>query len=250
MISKPLLIQGHIMHKRFSPKINQFKYKSTYISFPFSQKEQLSNRLFSVNKFNLFSFNDTDHQHISVTNDILRNHNLNNIKDIVLITHPRVLGYVFNPVSFWLCFDDKQQLIAVLSEVCNTYKQKHYYLCFNKDFSPIKPNQWLEAQKVFYVSPFLKIEGSYKFRFEYCNDQMNFYINYMVDDKLKLSTYLKCDFVEFNARNILQHFLKIPFATFKTVFLIHYQALKLYLKSIPFYSCPKKLKNNLTINEK
>jgi DUF1365 family protein len=255
MIKKPLLVKGDIMHHRFFPKKNHFDYKSTYISCPLSKIEELKKSLFSLSKFNLFGFYNSDYGNKDANNlrgwidQILKESNIDNIKEIILITHPRVLGYAFNPVSFWLCLDDKNSLIAVLSEVRNTCGQKHNYLCFKKGLEPIKSNDWIESQKEFYVSPFMKIEGKYKFRFEFADNQMNFFINYLVDDKLKLSTSLKCHFEEFSNRNLLVSFIKMPFFTFKTVILIHYQAIKLYLKSIKYYKCPEALKKNLTIGK-
>lgn len=253
MIQNPLLVKGEIMHRRFSPKINKFKYKSTYISFPISKISKLKRALFSLNKFNFFSLFNKDYGNKTVENigdwvfKILEENNIKNIKEIVLITHPKILGYVFNPVNFWMCFDEKNQLIAVLSEVNNTCGQKHSYLCFQQNLEAIKGNEWLVAQKEFYVSPFLKIEGKYRFRFDFKDGKMNFYINYLVENKLKLTTSLQCDFVKLSNRNLILSFLKIPFATFKTIILIHYQALKLWLKSIKYYKCPTALDNNLTV---
>tara|TARA_B110000259_G_scaffold16306_1_gene17142 strand:- start:6420 stop:7205 length:786 start_codon:yes stop_codon:yes gene_type:complete len=255
MIKKPLLIKGDIMHHRFLPKKNHFDYKSTYISFPISQTRQLKKALFSLGKFNLFGFYNSDYGNKDVDNlrgwldQILKENSINNIEEIILVTHPRVVGYVFNPVSFWLCLNDKHQLIAVLSEVNNTCGQKHNYLCFKDGLKPIESSDWIETKKEFYVSPFMKIEGKYKFRFEYKKDSMSFYINYLVKDKLQLSTLLKCNFQEFNSKNLLVSFLKMPFFTFKTIILIHYQAIKLYLKSIKYYKCPEALKKNITISK-
>jgi DUF1365 family protein len=258
MIKKPLLIKGDIMHHRFFPKENHFDYKSIYISLPLSKIERLKKALFSLGKFNLFGFYNSDYgdkksQDIkSWIYKILKENNINNIKEIILITHPRVLGYVFNPVSFWLCLDSNNKLISVLSEVNNTCGQKHNYLCFKESGEPIKSDDWIEGKKEFYVSPFMEIEGRYKFRFEFTNNQMNFFINYIVDNKLKLTTSLKCHFQELNNKNLLLSFLKMPFFTFKTIILIHYQAIKLYLKSIKHYKCPEAKNKNLTIvkNEK
>lgn len=255
IVNKPLLINGDIMHNRFFPKKNHFNYKSTYISFPISKINQLKQSLFSLNKFNLFGLYNRDYGNKESDNiedwiyKILQENKINNIKDVVLVTHPRIMGYVFNPVNFWLCINDKNKLIAVLSEVNNTCGQKHSYLCFKEGLKEIKNNDWIEAKKVFYVSPFMKIEGKYKFRFEYKENEMNFFINYLVKDKLKLSTSLKCKFNEINNKNLIISFIKIPFATLKTIILIHYQALKLYFKSIKHYSCPKALNKNLTIGK-
>ena len=261
MLQGPLLIKGDIMHHRFFPKTNSFRYKSTYISFPISKIKSLKKTLFSLNGFNFFGFFESDYGDNNRAtekkidawiNSILAENNISNISEIVLVSHPRVLGYAFNPVSFWLCMNAKNELIAVLSEVNNTCGQKHNYLCFKDDLTAINSNDWLESKKEFYVSPFMKVEGNYKFRFEYLENHINFYINYVVDDQLKLSTSLKCSFKEFSNKNLLLSFAKMPFFTFKTVILIHYQALKLYLKSIKFYPCPKDLDTKLTIgkNEK
>lgn len=250
----PYLIIGQIMHQRFWPKKNYFKYRSLYISFPISLIDSLKKGLFSLNKFNLFSFFNKDYgarkdQDLNLwIKEILQKNNVTNISKIILVTHPKICGYLFNPVSFWLCLDKNLKLKAVLCEVNNTCGQSHNYLCFNDDLSEIKPNIWLEANKEFYVSPFFKIEGKYKFRFEYlASGKLNFFINYFVDEKLQLSTFLKCKFVDFNSKNLLINFIKIPFATFKTIILIHYQALKLWFNKIKFYPCPKAKNNNLTI---
>ena len=253
-INKPYLAVGQIMHKRFWPKQNKFNYKSSYIVFPVKALDSLKRKFFSIDKFNLLCLVQKDYgdgkDFIGWIENILKSNNITNVENIVLVTHPRTFGYVFNPVSFWLCFDKNDNLIAVLNEVNNTCGQKHSYLCFKKDLKPIDANEWLDAEKVFYVSPFMKIEGEYKFRFEVQDQQLSIYINYHVDGKLKLSTYLKCNLSEFSNRNIILRFLKMPFATFKTIILIHYQAVKLLLKSVKFYKCPKVLKNNLTISVK
>lgn len=250
----PALASSKIMHKRFFPSNNFFNYKANYMVISVKKLEKLKKCFFSVNKFNFFSFNFIDYGKKTTQNpviwleEILAKHKINNITEIILITQPRILGYIFNPVSFWLCFNKEQDLIAVLSEVNNTCKQKHNYLCFNEDLSPIKNNEWLTAKKEFYVSPFMKIEGEYKFKFSLTSRNYNFFINYIVDNKLKLATSLKCELKDFSDKNIIYTLIKFPFSSIQTIFLIHYQALKLFLKKIQFYKCPDKLKYNLTVN--
>lgn len=245
------------MHHRFFPKDNRFNYKSAYISFPIAKINLLKNVLFAINKFNLFSFYDKDHGDKdkdinSWIGKILQDHNINNVKDIILIAHPRLLGYAFNPVSFWLCLDDKNQPVALLSEVNNTFGQSHCYICFNNNLTPIKDDQWISAKKEFHVSPFMEISGEYKFKIKNIKNGIIFYINYFDNNEIKLSTFLKCNFYKFSALNLLITFVKMPFFTIKTIFLIHYQALKLYFKSVKNYKLPEKLKRNITVgkNEK
>ena len=109
-----------------------------------------------------------------------------------------------------------------------------------------------QANKEFYVSPFMNIEGQYRFRIEQQKNTLNFFIDYIVGDKIKLSTYLKCKCKELTNRHLFFSFLNIPFATLKTTALIHYQALKLFFKALKFDPYPEALKKNITIgkNEK
>lgn len=249
---KPFLIKGDIYHGRHFPKANSFNYKSVYFSTPLSLISSLKSAFFGVDSFNFLSFCNKDHGDRKSKNlrpwidDILAKYQVS-ADEIVLVSHPRFLGFVFNPVSFWLCFKDSK-LVAVLSEVNNTCGQSHNYLCVKDGVQEIKANEWIESKKEFYVSPFMEVEGNYKFRFELVENGVNFFINYVVDGKLKLSTSLKCNFIEFSNWNVLKAIFKWPFFTFKTVFLIHYQALKLVMKRIKFYKCPPKLENNLTIS--
>lgn len=261
---KPFLIRGSVMHHRTFPKKNRFNYRASYISFPISRLNELKNPLFSLEKFNIFSFHVGDYGDKNIDKNaqktsasiedviypVLSENGIKGVKEVVLVTHPRSLGYAFNPVSFWLCFDEKCRLIAVLNEVNNTFGQRHTYLCFKDDLSEIKPNEWLSSKKVFHVSPFMDVEGGYQFRYDVTSEKMEFVINYVVDGKLKLATSLKCELQKFNTANILVRFLRMPLFTFKTIVLIHYQALKLYFKKIKFYKCPPVLKNYLTVSKK
>jgi DUF1365 family protein len=77
-----------------------------------------------------------------------------------------MLGYVFNPVSFWFCHDRGGALRAVLAEVNNTFGERHNYLVAHADGRPIRDGEALRARKLFHVSPFLAVHGDYRFRFE------------------------------------------------------------------------------------
>lgn len=255
IIEKPHLIFGEIMHQRFFPNKNYFKYKSVYVASPLSQIKKMCNAIFSINRFNMFSLNTKNFGYRNLSEmhrkiyQMLEKYNIKDLSEIYLVTHPTLLGYVFNPISFWLCYCKNNKLIAVLNEVRNTCGQKHYYLCYKTGFKHIKSTDWLKADKEFYVSPFMKTEGEYKFRFDIKKNHMNFYINYIVDSKIKLSTYLKCRLCEFRVSSLFLAFLKMPFFTIKTTVLIHVQALKLYLKSIKHYKCPKKNQKNITLGK-
>ncbi|MES2677723.1 MAG: DUF1365 domain-containing protein [Pseudomonadota bacterium] len=280
-----MLLQGKVMHARTAPKANRFEYDNLYFYLPLGFKEKLKERFFSFNRFNLFSFFDVDHNITtpslrgatqlrrgnpealknknwiatpSARNDDAKNqieqifsqNQISNIKNIILISHPRILGYAFNPASFWLGFDEEENLIAALVEVRNTFKQKHSYLLFNENLTPIGSNQWLGAKKEFHVSPFFENKGDYKFRFALKENQLDFYINYYVENQLQLATSLKCQYQELTDKNLILSLLKMPFLMFKTIFLIHLQAFKLWVfKGAKYHPLPPKLNNNLTVSK-
>jgi DUF1365 family protein len=252
---KPFILAGKIMHARTFPKANKFTYSNTFFSIPLKKISFFKSRFFSFNKNNLFCLNDKNYRHWLDIEKILQNYQITGVKNITLVTQAKILGYIFNPVSFYLCFDAKHLLIAVLAEVNNRSKQTHSYLIFNKNLSEIEQNQWFNSDKKFYVSPFLeppdqdgKYHDTYKFRFVINNSEAAFYINCIDRKKLILSTYLICKYKEFNDKNLLIEFLKHPFSSFKTTFLIHYQALKLALKGLKFNRCPTPPKNQITVN--
>ncbi|MBY0413859.1 MAG: DUF1365 domain-containing protein [Bdellovibrionales bacterium] len=238
------LFKARIYHKRFLPRVNEFIYTGYYIKFSLSEVQNLNSLFFSVNKFNLFSFFEKDHgpkdgsSLIGWASDIL---NKSGIKDfsgtVTLQTFPRVLGYVFNPVSFWHCYD-QDKLVAVICEVNNTFGESHNYV-ITKD-----PSQKINVlNKYFHVSPFYGVEGNYEFDLRRPD---HIVINYHLNAELQLSTGISGKEISFNDKNLLKLFFRYPFYTLTIVALIHYQALKLFLKRIRFYSKPEKGKSEVT----
>ncbi len=207
-----------------------------------------TNKQLAVNRFSFISFHSKDHNNKDNSlqqwiDDVLRQNDIHHkIDNIALIAMPRILGYVFNPISFWLCFDKKQQLKAVLCEVNNTFGEKHNYLCVPKLNDSIHADEWLEAEKLFHVSPFLKIEGKYKFRFSIKEKTIKIWINYYdKDDNKQLVTSLIGDLSPLSKNALRRVFISHPLITFKTIFLIHWQAMKLLAKKIKFIPKPKQL---------
>lgn len=252
-INDSFLYYAKVMHKRIDKIVNQFLYDVFYICFDISKINEIKNTFFSINKFNIFSFYFRDHankdnEDINIwIKKILQQEKIDHkIKKIFLFTHPRVFGYVFNPVSFWFCLDENQRLISVLAQVNNTFKESHSYLIKNNDCSLITENQWFEANKEFYVSPFYPVEGKYKFRFIFNEKKIAVWINYHNKEKTLLTSVITNNKQELNSFNLLVAFLKIPLVTFKVIFLIHYQALRLFFKKVQYYSKPQQKTPNLT----
>jgi DUF1365 family protein len=250
------LSKAIVFHKRFAPAINEFSYRVFYLCFDIAKIDKIKQKFLSLNSFNLFSFYNKDHGKRKNENleswirEILIKENLNQqIDKIFLLSHPRLLGYVFNPVSFWFCLDKNQNLRAVLCEVNNTFKESHNYLIFNRNFSPITENQILKAQKDFHVSPFFTRQGFYEFQFKFNHQNIFAKINYFSPEKeLLLTTTMSCKNAELNSRNLILAFLEIPLVTFKVIFLIHFQALKIIFKKIKYIRKPEQKTIKLTIN--
>ena len=231
------------MHGRLFPKRNNFTYGIYYLALPLSK---LKNLPIARNRFAPLSFYDRDHGHCNRTDleswarTILTDYNINKADgEITLLCMPRVFGYVFNPVSFWLCHDRKGNIRAVLCEVHNTFGERHTYICAHDDQSHIAHNDTLTGKKTFHVSPLLKREGHYDFRFDLRDNKCAIWIDFFDgEDKKQLMTSLTGQLEPMDKANLSRAFWRYPLVTFKAVILIHWQALKLMTKGIKYISRP------------
>jgi DUF1365 family protein len=126
----------------------------------------------------------------------------------------------------------------VLSEVCNTFGERHCYLCFHDDRRAITGDDWLRAEKVFHVSPFMDVTGHYLFRFVYREDKIGVWIDYYDAEGLMLSTAVTGKRSALTAASLLRCFFRYPLVTLKVIGLIHYQAARLLIKGLRYRSKP------------
>ena len=237
------LLKSVVGHARLWPKKNTFKYKVFYIKVPIEKKlPNKTPRFYSYNSFNIFSLYTKDHGarnkdiswHTYITDQLKKAKIPLAIDDsISLITHPRIFGYAFNPISFWVVADKDQNLKAVMCEVTSTFKQTHNYLLAKSDGSPILPDDILRADKKLYVSPFNKNEGYYKFSFIYTEDYFKSVIDYFdTSDRHILNTYVGGNSENLSSGKILKSLVLYPAMTVTIVVRIHRQAVKLYFKNV------------------
>jgi DUF1365 family protein len=203
---KPQILFAKVMHGRLFPKRNSFTYGIYYVSIPLNK---LHNLPIAYNRFAPLSFYDKDHGRCDGSNlndwaqKILTDNGINEDLNITLFCMPRVFGYVFNPVSFWVCKDTNNKVKAVLCEVHNTFGQRHTYLCAHEDNAEIKDQDILSGQKVFHVSPFLKREGRYNFRFSVQDNKFAAWIDfYDGQDQKQLVTSLIGNLEEMNKKTL------------------------------------------------
>jgi DUF1365 family protein len=239
------LLDARIFHERLKPRKNRFSYQALYCLLPIDALAQSSRHgLFAINRAALFSVRASDYGCPGVPpaayiRGLLDDWQLTQADgEIRLMTLPRVLGYGFNPVSFWLCYDRTDKLRAVLAEVNNTFGERHSYLCFHDDHRAIEPSDSLNARKVFHVSPFMKVEGRYNFRFGATHDRIAIGIDLENDEGLMLRTAVGGRPQEMTAGSLLSVLAKNPLYPFKVIGLIHYQAIKLFLKGIRHFNKP------------
>ncbi len=239
-------IAGHTFHGRKGAIENAFRYSVDYILLD-PEADLETPALFSINRVNITNWRTCDHggePGRGCGADWLRacfdDMSVTQPARIMLLTQPRVLGHVFNPVSFFFCFDGADRLYAVVAEVTNTYGTRHSYLCHKPDFSPIEPTDRVVADKLMHVSPFQKIEGTYTLRFDYSADRVGVWIDYGRDNGGLIAT-LTGPRQALTNRVILWSLLRRPFGARRTFALIVWQALKLATKKArfrPFRTAP------------
>jgi DUF1365 family protein len=246
------LCLGQVRHKRLRPVCNAFSYGVFYIRVPVHRMPERQDhaarlRWFSRNRFNLLAFHDADHGdgvrplRAWIGEMLERGGVAGADGEIWLQTMPRVLGYLFNPVSFWFCHGADGSLRAVLCDVRNTFGERHLYLL--ETGAAIGNGAELRADKAFHVSPFLPLRGSYRFRFVRVRragegERHLACIDYLDGGELALSTSISGTAQALSDAAVLRACATHPLLTLGVMAKIHWQALRLWCKRAPFFSKP------------
>lgn len=248
----PAVISATVTHARSVPVRNSFRYGIDYVLL---NERQLASgrvsRLFSVGRPNLVSLRADDHGLSGEggarwVRRIAEEAGLGPVAQVSLLTHPRYWGYVFNPVSFWFMTGTDGALKAVLAEVHNTFGDRHCYLCRPADGGAIGAQDWIEADKRFHVSPFFDIEGRYRFRFDLRDDRLGVWIRYDDGKGGGLVTSLAGERRPLSDRELVRALVRRPLGAAKTTALIHWQALKLFLKGVRYRVRPEPPQETIT----
>lgn len=252
-----------IFHERKKPRVNRFKLGFYMLYLDLDELDTLDNKIaiFGYNKFNILSFYDDDHfkfieyksksnaekiskekisydakkykgkktkERIKILIDEL---GLNfQLGKVFLLTNVRNLGYIFNPVSFYFCYDKKGQFKVLFSEVNNTFRQqKMYYILADKDKEEFSSRQ----KKNYYISPFIDYDTYLHWNFKVPGEKLDIKIDSEKEEKV-LRTSLRGFRKKINNMNFFYLILRYPLITLMTIIIIHIQALKLWLKKIPY----------------
>ena len=239
-------VAGHTYHGRKGATENAFRYGVDYLILDAEADYRALPRLFSRNRANFAALHDRDHggppgagRGPEWVREVLAAHGLAEADGrLLLMAQPRVLGHVFNPVSFWLCHDAAGALRVVIAEVTNTYGDRRSYLVHRDDRAPIAPTDTLQARKIFHVSPFQPVGGDYRFRFDIRPDKVGVWIDYTREGGGLIAT-LTGPRRQLTARGLAWAALRRPFGARRVLALIHWQALKLWWKGARFRARPE-----------
>ena len=247
------IYNGVVTHQRFKPIKHSLKYKTFSLLVDLDEVESLDKNIsiFSLNKFNIFSFYTKDHGERNgnsikkwVLKTIKKFNISNNITKVKLLCYPRIFGYVFNPLSIFYCYENNN-LRAIFYEVKNTFNEQHTYIF------KIKNNEHIEqkCKKKFYVSPFIDMETYYNFRLLNPKEKLSIFIRQTDEKETILTASQTGDRKEFSFKQLIVNFFKYPLMTIKIMGSIHYEALLLWKKGAIYKKRKKKILNNLSYEE-
>lgn len=248
--ARPMIGHGVVRHARLRPASNAFAYGVFFLMLPMRALARDPQMLtIPRNRRGLISFVDADHgdgraDSLSWVEQLLHAEGIDDVDgEIWLQTFPRVLGYVFNPVSFWYCHRADGELAAVVAEVNNTFGQRHcYVLRPHPRRRAIAWGQELRADKVFHVSPFCRVDGGYRFRFlrsdRGSGPRMVACIDHDDAQGPLLTTSISGTLAPLTRASAARAFAAHPLHSVGVIARIHWQALRLWLKRVPFHSLP------------
>lgn len=253
---------GQVRHHRLRPAVNRFAYPTWFLLLPLRQLRTQPCAALRRNRWGWVSFHDRDHGDgrgdcLAWLDHTLADHGLRAEGEVWLQTYPRLLGFTFKPVSFWFCHGANGALVAIVAEVNNTFGERHTYVLHGPELGWGRP---LQASKALHVSPFCQVEGGYEFRFlvtglstgadtpppaspppRHGNETNEApprcvaRIDYHDPQGLLISTSVSGTLSALTSGSLRRALWRMPWLTLGVVARIHWQALKLLLKGVPFH---------------
>lgn len=240
------LYECRVMHQRFTPRRHRFEYGIFMLAVDLSELDSLHRhlRFFSRNRRNLYEFRDRDHLVTDRPATDLREHltcwlatqgvDLPADGRVLLVTLPRVFGYIFAPVSFYFCHHADGRPIGAVAEVQNTFGELKPY------FIPSEPSGEGErfrliAPKHFYVSPFSQLELSFDFKLRTPGDRLEISVNDVAGEQTVLISTLVGQRRPLTDAELMRLTVRYPLVTLRVIALIHWQAFRLWWRRLPWY---------------
>ncbi len=246
--ARPMIGFGSVRHRRLRPVEHEFAYAGYFLLLPMRTLARQPAAALARNRPALLGFHDRDHgdgraDALAWLDELLAGEGIADADgEVWLQTYPRVLGYAFKPVSFWHAERADGSLAACVVEVNNTFGERHCYLLAGPE---LRWGATLRARKVFHVSPFCAVEGGYVFRFlrrdaaDGIPQRFVARIDHEDADGLLLQTSVDGELEPLTPASLRRAFFGMPLMTFGVVARIHWQALRLWLKRVPFFTKPQ-----------
>jgi DUF1365 family protein len=241
-----VLYPGDVMHQRMKPFGHRFSYRVFSILVDLDRLKELGRMtpLLAVNKRGLASFHESDHAENGETvrafaDRLLAEAGLaERAHRVLLLAYPRILGYVFNPISVYFAYDAGDRLVAMIYSVRNTFGERHTYV------APVEAGELTDSgvrqtrAKLFHVSPFIDMGARYHFRVLPPGKAVRLRIHETEAGEPLLAASFSGEAEKLATSTLAACLLKIPFMTWKIVAGIHWEALKLWLKGARFHRSP------------
>jgi DUF1365 family protein len=236
-VVRSALYTGRLVHARRAPARHVFRYPVSYWLFDLDELPELERRLrlFSVNRPNVVALRDHDHFDgtMPLKQAVIDLADDPSVERVLMLTQPRVLGYVFNPVSFYWCYRDDGSLACMVAELNNTFGERLPEVLRGEALR-------YEQRKRLHVSPFFGLDQSYEYAFSQPGDEVWARIHVRDDGGDRpLTAVLHGRRHELTNRSLVALLLRYPLQPLQVILLIHWQALRLWLKRVPFHRKPR-----------
>ena len=246
IMNGPMWMRGHTCHARPGGPTHRFSHAVDYVWLD-PDAPGAGPAFFCRNRFNLAAVHDTDYgfgppeqRGARWARKAAARMGLSTAPTapLRLLSAPRLMGLGFNPVSFWLFLNDAGCANAVIAEVNNTFGDRHAYFCHMPGFPALGPTDQPIVQKVFHVSPFQEIAGTYAFNFDFGDDRIAIRIEHR-NGECRLVASLAGPLEPMRNTAIVRALLRQPLAPIRTLALIHWHALRLWHRGAPFRARPQ-----------
>ncbi len=237
------LYECRVMHCRVRPKRHQFTHTTFMFYLDLDEIDTLAKSIpfFSHNRRNIYEFRDADHFEPDSrpikekVRDFIRRKGVDMLQGrIMLLTNVRTFGHIFNPVSFYFCFDAQHQPFCAVVEIGNTFGEIKPFYVGPEQF---KDGKFISQQKkFFYISPFVDMDIPLDFQIRVPDDKLNIQIDDFDAEGKFLYTTLTGPRRPLTLGQLIQYTFTIPFVTLKVIGLIHWHALLLWLKKVPHHA--------------
>lgn len=236
------LYDCEVVHERLSPKRHGFRYRLFFLDVDLDELDALSRKLwlFSRNRWNFYSFRDEDH--LDLGQGGVKENLMKHLQDkglvlpagarVRLVTLPRVLGYIFNPVCFYFVSDAEGRPLHAVAEVTNTFHEMKPYVISAPNADGVFEQV---VAKHFYVSPFSELDTKFHFRLGVPGEGIKIHIDDLTGEERTLVSWIHGKRRALTDARLLWYLVRFPLVTLGVIVRIHWQAFRLWLKKLPFH---------------